>query len=63
MTDFSNRIGQKPTSDVYRFRCDSPNLIIDAQAIHHLIAVFKPGEAKLNARSVEISAPDPESIV
>lgn len=35
---------------------------IDAQAIHHLITIFKAGEARLNARSVEISAQNPESI-
>jgi len=35
---------------------------IDAQAIHHLITIFKAGEARLNARSVEISATNPESI-
>ncbi|PTU04621.1 hypothetical protein DBR45_00930 [Pseudomonas sp. HMWF031] len=32
---------------------------IDAQAIHHLITIFKAGEARLNARSVEISAQNP----
>lgn len=35
---------------------------IDAQAIHHLITIFKAGEERLNARSVEISAQTSESI-
>jgi hypothetical protein len=34
----------------------------DAQAIHHLITIFKAGEARLNARSAEISTQNPESI-
>ena len=35
---------------------------IDAQAIHHLITIFKADEARLNARSAEISVQNPESI-
>ncbi|QJC78869.1 hypothetical protein [Pseudomonas umsongensis] len=35
---------------------------IDAQAIHHLITIFKAGEARLNARSAEISTRNPESL-
>jgi len=35
---------------------------IDAQAIHHLITIFKAGEARLNTRSVEISAQNSESM-
>ncbi|CAN7503783.1 hypothetical protein LJR277_003364 [Pseudomonas sp. LjRoot277] len=35
---------------------------IDAQAIHHLITIFKADEARLNIRSAEISVLNPESI-
>jgi hypothetical protein len=35
---------------------------IDAQAIHHLITIFKADEARLNARSAEISTRNPESL-
>ncbi|MNC51479.1 hypothetical protein D3C75_1007720 [compost metagenome] len=35
---------------------------IDAQAIHHLITIFKADEARLNARSAEISAKASEQI-
>ncbi|MGH8388192.1 MAG: hypothetical protein ACRESJ_22350 [Pseudomonas sp.] len=34
----------------------------DAQAIHRLIAIFKDGEAKLNTRAVEMTAPCPEPV-
>ena len=35
---------------------------IDAQAIHRLITIFKADEARLNARSAEISAQASEPI-